>query len=156
MMNRIAIPLVTLLALLALPAHADNYRTPKNAVVEEECGSCHMIYPPQMLDASSWRAVMNGLAKHFGSDASIDDKRRTAITVFLVANAGGSKTGDTRDAQGRPLLRISETARFERKHREIPAATWKRAAIKSRGNCTACHAEAAVGNYSEHSVRIPR
>ena len=42
MMNRTALPLITMLALLALPAHADNYRTPKNAVVEEECGSCHM------------------------------------------------------------------------------------------------------------------
>jgi nitrate/TMAO reductase-like tetraheme cytochrome c subunit len=151
---RIALPV--LLVALALPAHADNYSLPKNAAFEEECASCHMAYPPQMLDANSWRAVMNGLSKHFGSDASIDEKRRIAITDFLVAHSGGRKTGDTRDAQGKPLLRITETARFDKKHREIAAATWQRASIKSPANCTACHAQAAAGDYNERSIRIPK
>jgi len=151
---RIALPV--LLVALALPAHADNYSLPKNAAFEEECASCHMAYPPQMLDANSWRAVMNGLSKHFGSDASIDEKRRIAITDFLVAQSGGRKTGDTRDAQGKPLLRITETARFEKKHREIAAATWQRASIKSPASCTACHAQAAAGDYNERSIRIPK
>jgi nitrate/TMAO reductase-like tetraheme cytochrome c subunit len=151
---RIALPV--LLVALALPAHADNYSLPKNAAFEEECASCHMAYPPQMLDANSWRAVMNGLSKHFGSDASIDEKRRIAITDFLAAHSGGRKTGDTRDAQGKPLLRITETARFDKKHREIAAATWQRASIKSPANCTACHAQAATGDYSERSIQIPK
>jgi nitrate/TMAO reductase-like tetraheme cytochrome c subunit len=151
---RIALPV--LLVALALPAHADNYSLPKNAAFEEECASCHMAYPPQMLDANSWRAVMNGLSKHFGSDASIDEKRRIAITDFLAAHSGGRKTGDTRDAQGKPLLRITETARFDKKHREIAAATWQRASIKSPANCTACHAQAAAGDYNERSIRIPK
>ena len=151
---RIALPV--LLVALALPAHADNYSLPKNAAFEEECASCHMAYPPQMLDANSWRAVMNGLSKHFGSDASIDETRRIAITDFLVAHSGGRKTGDTRDAQGKPLLRITETARFDKKHREIAAATWQRASIKSPANCTACHVQAAAGDYNERSIRIPK
>jgi nitrate/TMAO reductase-like tetraheme cytochrome c subunit len=151
-----ALPLIVLPIVLVLPAHADDYRVQKNAALEEECGSCHMVYPPQMLDSNSWLAVMSGLPKHFGSDASIDEKRRATITDFLVANSGSRKTGTTRDAQGKPLLRITQTARFEKKHREIPPATWNRAAIKSPANCTACHAEAEAGNYSEHSVRIPR
>jgi nitrate/TMAO reductase-like tetraheme cytochrome c subunit len=151
---RIALPI--LLAALALPAHADNYRTPKNAVFEEECSSCHLAYPPQMLHADSWRAMMNGLSKHFGTDASLDEKRRATITDFLVTNSGDRKTGDTRDARGFPLLRITETARFAKKHREVPAATWKRASIKSPANCTACHAQAAAGDYNEHSINIPK
>ena len=152
----IAASLFALLASLALPAHADNYSLPKNAAFEEECASCHMAYPPQMLDANSWRAMMNGLSKHFGSDASIDEKRRIAITDFLVAHSGGRKTGDTRDAQGKPLLRITETARFDKKHRDIAAATWQRASIKSPANCTACHVQAAAGDYNERSIRIPK
>jgi nitrate/TMAO reductase-like tetraheme cytochrome c subunit len=152
----IAASLLALLASLALPAHADNYSLPKNAAFEEECASCHMAYPPQMLDANSWRAMMNGLSKHFGSDASIDEKRRIAITDFLVAHSGGRKTGDTRDAQGKPLLRITETARFDKKHRDIAAATWQRASIKSPANCTACHVQAAAGDYNERSIRIPK
>ncbi len=145
-----------LLATLALPAHADNYSLPKNSAFEEACTSFHMAYPPQMLHADSWRALMNGLSKHFGSDASLDEKRRAAIADFLVAKANGRKTGTARDAGGQPLLRITETARFEKKHREISAATFKRASIKSPANCTACHAQAATGSYSEHSVSIPR
>lgn len=154
MATRFALPV--LLVALALPAHADNYSVPKNAAFEEECASCHMAYPPQMLDAGSWHAVMNGLSKHFGSDASLDEKRRIAIADFLVAHSGGRKTGDTRDAQGKPLLRITETARFERKHREIAPATWQRASVKSPANCTACHHQAAAGDYNERSIRIPK
>lgn len=144
------------LLLVALSAQADNYSVPKNPAFEEECTSCHMAYPPQMLHADSWRAMMGGLSKHFGTDASLDEKRRVAITDFLVANANGRKTGTTRDAAGKPLLRITETERFQKKHREISAATFKRASIKSPANCTACHRQAAAGNYSEHSVTIPK
>ena len=144
------------LLLLSVSAHADNYSLPKHAAFEEECASCHMAFPPQMLHADSWRAMMGDLAHHFGSDASLDEKRRAAITDFLVTHAGGRKTGTTRDASGKPLLRITETARFERKHREIAAATWKRASIKSPANCTACHRQAAAGDYSERSINIPK
>ncbi len=156
MKNQIALPLLALLAILALPVHADNYSVPKNAAFEEECASCHLAYPPQMLDANSWRAVMSGLSKHFGSDASIDESRRLAITDFLVAHSGGRKTGETRDAKGLPLLRITETARFEKRHRKISAATWQHAAIKSPANCSACHPDAAAGGYSERAIRIPK
>jgi len=152
----IAASLLALLATLALPAQADNYSVPRNAAFEEECASCHMAYPPQMLHADSWRAMMGDLSRHFGSDASIDEKRRIAIADFLVANSGGRKTGNTRDAQGKPLLRITETARFEKKHREISAATWKRASIKGPANCGACHTRAATGEYSERSINIPK
>lgn len=145
-----------MLLMLALSAQADSYRLPKNAVFEEECTSCHMAYPPQMLHGDSWRAMMGDLSRHFGSDASIDEKRRAAIADFLADNSGGRKTGDTRDAQGKPLLRITETARFAKKHREIPAATWKRTSIKSPANCAACHTQAAAGDYSERSIDIPK
>ena len=148
--------LPALMAALALPVHADSYSVPKNAAFEAECASCHIAYPPQMLDADSWRAVMNGLSRHFGTDASVDEKQRAAIGEFLVAHAGGRKTGVTADASGKPLLRVTDTARFVHKHREVGDAIWKRASIQTRANCLACHADAAAGNYSEHSVRIPK
>ena len=148
--------LPAMLLLVALSAQADNYRLPKNAAFEEECTSCHMAFPPQMLHADSWRAMMNDLSKHFSTDASLDEKRRVAIADFLVANSGGRKTGTTRDAAGKPLLRITETDRFDKKHREINAATFKRASIKSPANCTACHAQAAAGDYNERSIIIPK
>lgn len=150
------IVLAVTLATLALPALADRLAVPNHPLYREECGSCHLAYPPQLLDATSWRAVMAGLDKHFGSDASLDENRRVAIADFLLANAGGRKTGLTADVQGRPLLRISETAYFRREHRKIDAATWQRASIKSPANCAACHTRAADGDYGERSIVIPK
>ena len=42
-----------------------------NAAWKAECGSCHAAYPPGLLPAPSWRAVMAGLDRHFGTDATI-------------------------------------------------------------------------------------
>lgn len=141
------------LALAALPAAADSLRVPRNAAFEEECGSCHLAFPPQLLDAASWRAVMAGLPKHFGTDASLDDKRRAAITDFLVAHAGRR---DTRDAKGQPLLRATETRWFVHEHDEVANSVWSRPSIKSAANCAACHTQAAAGDYRERNIRIPR
>ena len=149
------IAIVSLTA-LAWPAFADRHVMPRNASFEEECGSCHLAFPPRMLDANSWRTMMNGLPKHFGTDASLDDTRRLAIASFLVAHAGGHKIGVTADAGGRPLLRITETSRFTRKHREVSDATWKSASVKSPANCGACHPRAAAGDFEEHGLRIPK
>ena len=150
------IALAALLLVLAMPAQADNFRVPRNAAFEEECGSCHLAFPPQLLHADSWRAMMADLSRHFGVDASLDEKRRAAITDFLVANAGGRKVGNTRDASGKPLLHITETAYFRKEHREIAAAAWQRPSIKSPANCTACHLQAAAGDYSERNISIPK
>jgi hypothetical protein len=100
--------------------------------------------------------MMNDLTKHFGTDASLDEKRRLAIADFLSSNAGGRKTGVTIDAAGKPLLRITQTERFIRKHREVSPAVYQRASIKSPANCTACHANAAAGDYEERGIRIPK
>lgn len=153
---KIRYPLAALLVALALPARADRLPVPQFPLYLEECGACHLAYPPQLLDAHSWLHVMNGLPRHFGTDASLDEQRRTAITDFLGRNAGGRKTGVTADAKGQPLLRISETAYFRRKHREVNAATWTRAAIKTPANCAACHIKAAQGDYDDHSIIIPK
>lgn len=42
-----------------------------------ECGTCHIAYPPQLLPAPSWRRVMSGLDKHFGTDAGLDARTAT-------------------------------------------------------------------------------
>ena len=153
---KLAITLPVLLAALSLPALADNYSLPKNVAFEEECTTCHIAYPTQMLEANSWLHMMNDLTHHFGADASLDDKRRAAITDFLAQNSGGRKTGRTADAKGNSLLRITDTSYFQREHREVQAATWKRASIKSPANCGACHTKAAAGDYSERSIIIPK
>ena len=48
-----------------------------------ECGACHLAYPPRFLPAESWREMMSGLDKHFGSDASLDAETAREISIFL-------------------------------------------------------------------------
>jgi hypothetical protein len=137
-------------------AHADDdddhRAVAKNKVWQTECGACHVAYPPRMLPAESWRAVMSGLDKHFGSDASLDKATAREIGDFLEKNAGRSR----RDSTGKPLLRITETRWFIHEHDEISDRTWKNPKVKSPANCTACHPGAENGNFNEHNIRIPK
>lgn len=118
---------------------------------QEECSSCHIAYPPQMLPARSWRAIMDGLDQHFGTDASLDAQTAADITAFLEHNAGRERLSSTP-----PLLRISETRWFVHEHDEVPARIWQNEQVKSPSNCAACHVNAGQGDYSERGIRIPK
>ncbi len=137
------IALITLLG-LALPALADRLPMPSDAPAsfKDECGSCHLAYPPALLAANDWRRIMNGLNEHFGSDATVSPKNWSKIKFFLESHAGNPP-------------RITQTQRFVRKHREVPAKFWRDPRVKSAANCEACHPGAANGNYGEHDIAIP-
>ena len=135
-------------AVLPVAASADSQRyTNENPSYRAECGSCHVAYPPALLGPDAWRTIMNGLDRHFGTDASVGDTRRTELTAYLVASARTSKGSDA--------LRITEARWFRKEHGEIAAATWHSRAVKSAANCEACHSQAAAGDFSERSVRVP-
>lgn len=117
-----------------------------------ECSACHMAYPPGFLPAASWKHVMGTLNTHYGSDASLDSATVESIGQWLQSQGGTYK----RVGQITADHRITTSAWFEREHREVPAATWKRASIRSKSNCVACHTQAEQGNFNEHAVRIPK
>ncbi len=119
---------------------------------KQECAACHMAFPPGLLPAASWRKIMSGLDKHFETDASLTPQETLEITRFLVENDSNRWTANTAP------LRITESAWFKSKHdsREISPAVWKRASIKSRANCMACHSGADKGNFDERSIHIPQ
>ena len=121
--------LLSLLALLAMPASAARMAMPADAPksYEAECASCHMAYQPGLLSQKNWQNIMSGLDKHFGTDASLDAKTQTEITQWLMKNAA------TREkyAAFAPENRITKTAWFMREHDEIRAEVWKRAGVKS-------------------------
>lgn len=127
-------------------------RTTNNAKWKGECGACHVAYPPQMLPADSWRAIMSGLDKHFGSNAGMDAESVNEITAFLEENADAKKYKKT----DKPLLRITETRRFKSEHREVAARHWKNTKVKSPANCGACHPKAEAGDFNEDDAKIPR
>jgi hypothetical protein len=147
-----ALLLAALLGLAATPAGADDKpRPPPDPVYKAECGSCHVAYPPKLLPAASWQQLMQRLDRHFGSDASLDAKAQEEISRYLAANAG------RRDSPAGVEPRITETSWFRKEHdKEVPAALWKSAAVKSAANCGACHTRADDGDYSERALRLPR
>ncbi len=117
-----------------------------------ECGSCHIAYPARLLPASSWKAMMGGLDKHFGTDASMDTATAAEILAFLEKNASRRKV----ETSTKPQLRITETRWFQSEHDEVPARLWKDPRVKTGANCAACHTKAENGDFNEHNIRLPR
>jgi len=131
-------------------AHAESHRyAVDNAAYVAECGGCHVAYPPALLGAEAWRAIMQGLQQHFGTDASVCDAKRAEVTAYLVGASNGKRSAAT-------TLRITDSQWFRKEHAEIAAATWKLPAVKSAANCEACHQQANSGDFSERGIRVPR
>ncbi|WP_425258699.1 diheme cytochrome c [Rubrivivax sp. RP6-9] len=148
--------LLSIAFLAALPAAtlADSGRAmpqPVPAAYTQECASCHMAYPPGLLPARSWQRLMGGLERHYGSDASLDAATRQPIDAWLQANAGTYK----RVAEEPPQDRITRSAWFARKHRQIDPAVWQLASVRSAAQCAACHTDAERGRFDDDALRVP-
>lgn len=116
-----------------------------DTVTKTECSACHMAYPPALLPARSWRALMSDLPNHFGEDASLDDKTRADIEAYLVSSAPDAAAGVT---AGDTPLRISELPWFKREHSdEVSPRMLEKA--KSMSNCAACHTGAERGIFED-------
>ena len=76
------------------------------AKVQAECTSCHMVYPPAFLPKESWGRIMQGLDKHYGTDASLDAQSVKEISQWLNQHAGTYK----RVSAPPPQDRITESA----------------------------------------------
>ena len=153
-MKRSRNALLAALALAVPMAWADGVPVPRQALpaYTQECGSCHMAFAPGLLPAASWQRIMNGLGRHYGTDASLDAASAQKIGAWLQSNAGTYK----RVREEPPQDRMTQSNWFLRKHREVAPDVFRRASIKSAANCTACHGGADQGNFSEHAVRIPK
>jgi hypothetical protein len=123
-------------------AHADSgkLKEPDNIKWKEECGSCHVAFPPRLLSAEDWEHLMSSLDKHFGANAVLESKDNQRILGFLKRHAG---SGSRYSAES---LRISDTPWFRREHRSISPTEWTNPEVKSRSNCSACHGKSVLGN----------
>ncbi len=113
---------------------ADDVWTPREAspAWQEECGCCHMAFPPELLSKSDWHLLMQGLDRHFGVDASLEPKLRDEIAAYLERNAG-SGWGHSADSH-----RITETSWFMKTHKGALRMLLK-GRVKSLADCAACH-----------------
>ena len=132
---------------------------PLDGVYAKECGSCHFAYPPSLAPRARWMALMDGLAEHFGEDASLEPDVATAIRAYLENNS--AEKWDTRVAHQlafanpRDPLRLTATPYWTWTHRRIPEAVFKSRAVRGKGACDACHGDAATGRFDPQAIYIP-
>lgn len=133
---------------------------PRHAAYTKECGDCHPAYHSSLLPAASWRAMMAGLADHFGEDARLPAATAADIGVFLQTYA--AESWDTkaahrfrRVAPAEPL-RITATPFWKHTHADIAPALFKTKAVRSPGNCNACHRDADAGGFHGPMISIPQ
>lgn len=122
--------------------------------VQAECGACHMAFPPGLLPARSWRALMGKLDDHFGENAALDEATVKHITDYLVANAADAGSGNRWVLRGvkesDTPLRITEMPWWVREHRgEVRPSAFKDPRVGSKANCVACHRGAATGYFDD-------
>jgi hypothetical protein len=77
-MRTVKLSLLVAALILSPVAKADRLPVPAGAPPSfaAECGGCHMAFPPALLTAPDWKRVMARLDKHYGDNASLDEKTR--------------------------------------------------------------------------------
>lgn len=141
---------------------ASDVKKVDNALYQKECASCHFGFQPGLLPARSWVKIMGNLDNHFKTDASLDALDNQKILAYLVKNASDNALEYKRSRKinnsirkDEIPIRITETAYFIHKHREIPSYMIAQKEVNSLSNCAACHTRANEGSYSEREIRIP-
>jgi hypothetical protein len=156
-MTRIFLALAA--GLLAASAQADEHKIflPKDVppAYVKECGSCHVAFPPQLLDAQDWRNVMNNLDKHYGDNATLNDPARQEIADFLVRNADTRGYSSGANSARWPLPKLTKTDWFKHEHHKVTNTLWTGPTVRSPSNCGACHAQAEQGSFREDGIRMP-
>src|SRR6476469_2775135 len=69
-------------------------RVPLLPAYRQECAACHVAYPPGLLPAASWQRLMDGLPRHFGTDASLEPAQVRELSAWLAANAATARRAE--------------------------------------------------------------
>jgi hypothetical protein len=129
----------------------------ENPIYIDECSSCHMAYPPQLLPAPGWQKIMHGLEDHFGENAEIDATTREVLENYLVQSSSTDSYQKLfRNLGNHVPLRITELPYFIHEHDEIPSRFIQaNDKVSSLSQCNACHLGAERGQFDEDDVIIP-
>ena len=135
------------------PVNNESYKT--------ECGACHFAYQPGLLPSGSWKKIMNNLPDHFGETVDLAPDSRKEIEEYLATNGAENCPAKRsrkimKSLRGMTPLRITDIPYIQEKHDDISSQVFKREAIGSFSNCSACHTTAAKGIYDDDDVTIPK
>ena len=148
---------------VAVPGCADEAFPPvASEAVRSECSDCHIPYQPQMLPQRSWSKLMAGLSDHFGEELELDEETQQEVLRHLLDQAADKSGRGKASKFLRGLgpkdapLRITDTPRWKKKHRELPESVWSDSRIDFKGRCEACHTKAERGLYDDDDdLRVP-
>jgi len=138
----------------------DAVPSPKNELYLSVCGECHMAYPPGLLNAASWSALIQGASDHFGEDVSIESAEAEDLEIYLTSGAAENVHGElardiSRDLGGRVVTRITDIPEIQ-EHHELSSSVFSRKSIGGLSNCIACHKRADLGVFDDDEVSVPR
>ena len=139
----------------------------KQQLYKDACSECHMAYPAGLLPEESWQSLMGkqAVAEHFGEDLYLEEQDRLQLLKLLREKAAqkydrnklSRKFARAALDSPEPMIRMSKTRFYQKKHEEIPQA-WvlDNPDVVSYSNCSACHGEnAEQGVFNEDDVVIP-
>lgn len=127
----------------------------------EECGACHLAYPPGLLPAKSWNKIMVGLEDHFDDNAELDKETTGSIASYLgryslVKGKPSTTSRLLRNLGEKSPIRITQIPQFESDHREA------RITLQSVSNekpilsqCEDCHVEAQSSIFKNPQLPLP-
>ncbi|MDD3602523.1 MAG: cytochrome b/b6 domain-containing protein [Sulfurovum sp.] len=127
-----------------------------------ECGSCHITYPPYLLPKQSWAMMMQDLENHFGDDASIDTKTNLSISAFLKENSAENSTHEAAFKilkslkENNSTIAITKTPYWKSRHKHINNQIFVSQEVKSKANCTACHQNIEYGLIENTFIKVPQ
>ena len=134
---------------------------PDDPTWREECGSCHLLFHPNLLPARSWQRLLTEQDRHFGTDLALAPATTATVRAFLTSNAAEHSPTEAAFKINRSVpaasapLRITETPYWIAKHDSIGVDVWARPTVKSKANCAACHVDAEAGTFEDSAMRLP-
>lgn len=131
----------------------------QDPVYAEQCGACHMPYPPELAPAAVWQTLLGDLQHHFSADASMSPKLVAHLRAYLLANAAGHwdtlPAWSFRARDPADPVRLTATPFWKHRHARIPAAVFANPKIGGRSQCDACHRDATTGRFAPQAIHVP-
>jgi len=131
---------------------------PAPLVYTSECGDCHDAYHPSLRTVAAWQGIMDGLADHYGEDASLDGNSTNVILDFLDINSAETFDTEISHRIGRvdtPTFRMTDTKYWKKRHENIEPTVFRLKSVGSKVNCSNCHTDAATGRFNDENIHIP-
>jgi hypothetical protein len=132
----------------------------KSDTYTEACGRCHFSYPPSLLNANSWVAIIDNSEDHFGESLALNSSESEEIKNYLRKNSAENSNGEiahdiSKDLGSRVVSRIIDVPEIRKEHRDISQDILSRPSIGGLSNCIACHRRAEEGFFDDDNVIIP-